>query len=160
MRIHPAFAPVIVFLFFTTFMIIGYFAFMDWESTVLILKFVGIVGIGAIFLKKAIDFLFPFTDQERSTPPKLINPRADTDLENGWVEMIDNSTRILHADGFAFELKNIRGRLHWREVDAYDRTPKESWLTANPKDVLHAGSESKVASSHIKWRVNGRKGIL
>jgi hypothetical protein len=92
----------------------------------------------------------------RSQEPELLN-KLDTPLENGYMERVDRSSAILHADGYSFEMKNIGGRLHWREIDPSSRTPLETWVSAHPKHAALKG-EKTVAADHIRMRVNRRKG--
>jgi hypothetical protein len=112
-----------------------------------------VIGIVALWVLGAV---FPRT--EGSSAPQLLHPQRDTDLENGYFERTDRSGGILHADGYAFEMRNMGGKLHWREVEPNSKVPLESWISAHPKDAAIRG-EKRVMSEHIKIRVNRRKGL-
>ncbi len=103
-----------------------------------------------------------FLSRLSSTPSQgnqLIHPQRDTPLESGSYEVVDKNTRILHADGYAFELTNrFNGRLFWREVDPASKQPLERWITSHERHASYLG-EDRIAREHITTRVNKRKGL-
>ena len=84
-------------------------------------------------------FVSPFASSggtSRRSKPNYIYSERDTDLESGHFEYVDRNTKILHADGYAFEVTNrFNGHLMWREVDPASREGIGSWTQAHPKDA-------------------------
>lgn len=142
------FVPVIIGI------IVGLFALpwstFPWHSLWVFIKWIAILWLGI----KVLGAIFPRS--ETPSEPQLLYPQRDTDLEQGHVEYVNKSTRILHADGYAFEMQNRDGRLHWREVDPTNKTPLERWTSAHPRDLR---GEKRVMAESIKTRVNKRKGL-
>ena len=92
-------------------------------------------------------------------PNQLIHPQRDTPLESGHSEYVDKNTRILHADGYAFELTNrFNGRIFWREVDPTSKQPLERWITSHERHAAYLG-EDRIVREHITTRINQRKGL-
>lgn len=89
--------------------------------------------------------------------PDLIHPQRDTPLGSGYVEEVDRNTKILHADGYAFEMTNrFGGRLQWREVDPSSKTPISTWIQAHDGDLR---GQAQVMKDYIVTKVNKRKGL-
>lgn len=94
-----------------------------------------------------------------TTQPHLLYPQRDTPLEQGYVENVDRNTRILHADGYAFEMTNrFDGRLWWREIDPETKQPLEKWITSHERHAAYLGQDN-ILREHITTRINQRKGL-
>lgn len=114
--------------------------------------------LGILIVCKIIGFSLPSAPAQPSKP-ELLHPQRDTPLENGSFEYVDKHTRILHADGYAFELTNrFNGRLHWREVDPASKQPLERWVTSHERHAAYLGQD-RIAREDIMTKVNKRKGL-
>lgn len=97
------------------------FAAFGWA----VVKWSVIGGISWKLIQVAFEMAFP-----KHLPTQYrhyLNPH----LQDGWIEDT-GKTKVLHADGYAFEMANIRGRLHWREVDPITKEPYHGWNVDSP----------------------------
>lgn len=142
---HPGFAPVVIFFVVLLALFGGFWAIQDFGSFVTILKW-GLILIGGGWFLSAI---FPQSETSSSGDQPLHTYDAWGELQSGHVEHIDRNTKIIHAEGIAFEVTNrFNGQPMVREVDPSSKASKSRWTYGEQRSI----------SNHIKYVVNTRKG--
>jgi hypothetical protein len=165
--IHPGFAPIVIFLLVIFVLITGTFAINDWESTVIIAKWVFFLVVGGVILRVVSWLLAPFTQDETveysSSQENLLYPwDADLDATKSFVTPLKGGQAFIDLEGHTFLLKrDSRGFPTAQEVKILRSDTRG--MNLNPIGQVYRVNHSDPRTwngveRHLKWIVNKRKG--
>ena len=152
MRIHPAFAPVVLFLLAILGLSGAYFAIADWKSTVTIVKFLVVIFGGGWLLRGALNLMFPVSESYTGDQP-LYSHDPWADVPDATVTPLQGGATRLEARGRAFIIARGRqsGKLAAREINPHTGEYISQPMFGSPRDLK--GEDASLANL-LKYKIN------